>query len=216
MKKYFNLYFVLGLSFLFIFILTIILLNFDKAVIATNGYEVGMSHVNNLVKYEYKSWADKISDVLFYLTFIVPLLAVALGIYQLVKEKSLKKVDLVIIIFGVFLILAIIVWLLFDHAIKINIRPTHEIKGSFPSTHVFLTTFFVLTCHGYLCYKYDNKLIKYLSLIIAIVIIIIMTIFRVIAGVHYITDVFGGVVIGITFYYLTFGISKWFINKQSE
>ena len=216
MKKYFNLYFILGLSFFLVFILTIILLNFDKAIIASNGYEVGMSHINNIVNYEYKKWADKISDVLFYMTFIIPLLAVILGIYQLIKEKSLKKVDSIIIIFGVFLVLAIATWLLFDHVIKINIRPINEIEGSFPSTHVFLTTFFVLACHGYLCYKYDNKLAKYLSLVIAIVVIIIMTIFRVVAGVHYLTDVFGGAILGITFYFLTFGIFKWFINKQSE
>ena len=217
MKKYFNLYVILGLSSLFLFVLLVILLNFDKAVIAESNEAVGMSHINNIVSYKYVKWVDKLSDVFFYLTFIVVACAIGLGIYQLVKNKSLAKVDKEIIIFGVFLVIAVGLWLSFDYVFKLNIRPTHEAKGSFPSTHVFLTTFFTLACHGYLCKKFKgNQLIKYLSLCVAIVFIVLMLITRVAAGMNYITDVTGGLFLGLSLYFLTFGISKYFVKEEQS
>lgn len=213
MKKFINLYTILGASFLFLFILLIILLCFDKAVIAENGYEVGLSHINNLVNYSYKENVDLMSDLIFYVTFIVVIYAFSIGLYQLIKKKSLYKVDKSIIIFGIALVIAIIVWLLFDKVIELNIRPTHKIEGSFPSTHVMLATFFALSCHGFLCLRDQDKLIKYSSLVLAIIIIVIVTITRVIAGVHYITDVCGGLFIGLSFYFCTFGLIKAFDKK---
>ena len=51
MKKFLNIYNILGLSFLFLFIILMILLNADKAVIAGSGQPVGLSHINNYFKY---------------------------------------------------------------------------------------------------------------------------------------------------------------------
>ncbi len=214
MKKFINLYTILGCSFLFLFILLIILLNVDKAVIAESGKEVGLSHINNIVSYKYNENVDFMSDLLFYITFTVVIFEAGLGLYQLIKKKSLFKVDIEIIIFGVSLVLMAAIWLLFDYVLKINVRPTHEDKGSFPSTHVFITTYLALASHAFICYRYDNKFAKYGSLLLAIIFITAVTCGRVASGMHYITDVTGGLFLGLTFYFIVFGIIKTFKIKD--
>ncbi|MBO5541982.1 MAG: hypothetical protein J5936_00935, partial [Acholeplasmatales bacterium] len=141
MKKFINLYTILGCSFLVLFIILMLLLNVDKAVIAESGQEVGLSHINNLVSYSYKDNIDTMTDLLMYVTFTVVVFEACLGLYQLITRKSLFKVDIEIIIFGIALVLMVALWLLFDYVIKINVRPTHKVEGSFPSTHVLITTF---------------------------------------------------------------------------
>ena len=38
--------------------------------------------------------------------------------------------------------------------------------------------------------------------------LIIVTIFRLVSGMHYITDVLGGLLLGISFYFVVFGMGK--------
>ncbi|MBR6071961.1 MAG: phosphatase PAP2 family protein [Acholeplasmatales bacterium] len=216
MKKFINLYIILGVSFLFLFILLLILLNFDKAVIAESGEEVGLSHINNLVKYEFNDNIDFMTDLLLYVTFIVVAYAGFKGLYQLITKKSLFKVDRSIIIFGVSLIVMVGLWLIFTKVIKVNIRPTNNDRNSFPSIHVMVATFLALSSHAFLCLNDRDKLVKYSSLVLAIVIIAIITVSRVAAGMHYITDVTGGLCIGLFLYFTTFGIIKVFKKNKEK
>lgn len=216
MKKIFNLNIILGISFLFLFCFLIILLQIDKAVIAESGKAVGLSHINKLATYSYDSDSSTFSNLLFYATFLIVLGAVILGVFQLIKGKSLKKVDVEIIVFGISIVVAAIFWLAFDKVIKINVRPIDASEGSYPSTHVFLTTFFLLMGRMLLLKYKDEKSIKISSLILVIVYIIAMVLLRVSAGKHYITDVVGGVFLGLAFYFLTTGIINIIKNKPNK
>lgn len=216
MKKFFNLNIILGISFLFLFCLLIILLQVDKAVIAESGQAVGLSHINNLVTYSYDSDSSTFSNLLFYATFGIVLGAIILGAYQLIKNKSLKKVDVEIIVFGIAIVVAAIFWIAFDKVIKINVRPIDASEGSYPSTHVFLTTFFLLMGRMILLKYKDDKAINIASLILVIVYITAMVLLRVSAGKHYITDVVGGVFLGLAFYFITNGIINIIKNKSKE
>jgi undecaprenyl-diphosphatase len=187
-----------------------LLLNVNKAVTAESGQAVGLSHINNHVSYSYKDNIDTMTDLLMYVTFTVVIFEVCLGIYQLIKSKSLFKVDIEIIIFGASLVLDIACWLLIDNVIKIIIRPTHDEKGSFPSTHVLLTTFFALASHAFIFFKYKNNFAKYGALSLAVIINAIVLFGRVASGMHYITDVIGGLFLGLAFYFATLGIIKVF------
>ena len=216
MKKFFNINMILGLSFLFLFILLIILLQVDKGIIAESGKPVGLSHINNLTTYAYNKDASLFSNLMFYATFVIVLIAVIIGLYQLIKNKSLKKVDKEIVIFGIGIVVAIIFWLLFDKVVKINVRPLDENEGSFPSTHVFLTTFFILMGR-YLLVKYNaDKSIKIASIFLVVVYIGAMASLRVVAGKHYITDVIGGVLLGLAFYFIIYGIFNFLNNKEQN
>lgn len=216
MKKFLNIYNILGLSFLFLFILLMILLNADKAVIAGSGQPVGLSHINKLVTYSEDKSADKMSDILLYVSFIALFAAGCFGLYQLVRRKSLKRVDIELYAFVVGMAVSVILWLLFDKVLKINVRPLNADEGSFPSTHVFVITFQLLFGH-YLLSKYkDDKAVKYGSLVLAVIAIAATALLRVVAGKHYITDICGGLLLGLAIYFLVVGILKVIINKKNE
>jgi len=212
MKKS-KLYFILGVISLFLFALLIILLNTDQNVIAKSGCLVGLSHINNLVEYNENSVMSTISNVLFYATFLIVFGTVALGIYQLVNRKSIEKVDTDILVFGVGIVVAIVLWILFDKIIKVNVRPIDPTEGSFPSTHVFVTTFFILFGRQLLLKYKNNKVVYITSLIFSLCYILIMAILRVGAGKHYITDVCGGVILGLAFYFITYAVVLKNIEK---
>ena len=166
--------------------------------------------------YAYNKDASLFSNLMFYATFIIVLIAVIIGLYELIKNKSINKVDKEIIIFGIGIVVAAILWLLFDKVIKINVRPLDENEGSFPSTHVFLTTFFILMGR-YLLVKYNtDKSIKIASIFLVVVYICAMATLRVVAGKHYITDVVGGVLLGLAFYFIIYGIFIFLNNKKQN
>lgn len=216
MKKFINLYTILGASFLFLFILLMILLAVDKSVITISGKEVGLSHINDWVNYKLNDNIDLMTDIILYLSFTVAIFEACLGILQLIKRKSLFKVDVEIIIFGVSLVIMVALWLIFSYIIKINYRPLDKDEVSFPSTHVFIVTFLALASHYFISLKYNSNIAKYISLFVAIVVIALVTIGRVAAGQHYITDSCGGLFLGLALYFITFGIVKVFINNKVE
>ena len=209
MKKRINLYTILGFSFLALFLILFALLFVDRGNVTNTG-EVGLKTINGLVKYEYvKAW-DVLSDIFLYLGIAAVLGLVCVGAYQLIKRKSLFKVDRYIVIFGVFLIIGAFLWIMFDKIIVVNYRPIYhyDIEPSFPSTHTFLTIFIYLSAHGIACILSNDKRIKYGSLALAILISLIVSCARVLSGMHYITDVLAGILLGLSLYFTCFGIIK--------
>jgi undecaprenyl-diphosphatase len=172
-----------------------------------------LGNINGLVDYKYNKTIDVISDLLLYASFAFVLFAVIIGVMQLVKNKNLFKVDPLILIYGIFIVLSIIIWILLDKVIKVSYRPLND-ENSYPSTHVFLFTYFTLTGIVIL-FKYIKKdiLKKILFLIALILAVVIMPLFRVLAGMHYITDVFGGILLGLSFFFLTIGFT---INNEKN
>lgn len=216
MKKFFNLYMILGCASLFLFLLLIILLNFDKGIITENNKEVGLSTFNNMIKYEENTRYHNLSSVMLYMSLAFIAVLAIYGLYQLLRERSLSMVDKDLIVIGIFMVIAVIIWLLFDKVVKINYRPIGELEGSFPSTHVTMVTFLSLVMHHQICkYKEDSKLYKYLTLAISLIMIVITFLGRIFAGKHYITDAIGGLFIGLALYFICYGVIK-FIELRKE
>ena len=207
MKKRFNLYVILGICFLALFLGLFGLLFLDRAQIGQVG-EVGLSKFNNIIKYKYNLAWQVIADIFLYLGLAFVLFVAVIAFIQLIKRKSLLKVDRFIVIFGIFFLLAIFIWIMFDKVIIVNYRPIYhsEAESSFPSTHTFLVVFIYLSAHNIATIISDDKRLKYGSLALAIVISFIVSISRVLSGMHYITDVIAGIFLGLSLYFTCFGI----------
>ena len=134
-----NITIILGiLSILYIVLLKTI----DVRPIGPYHTKVGFATINNFVHvYLPKNtpWY-KITKYLGYLTFIIVVYYAWIGLSQLIKYKSIKKVDKKIILLGLFYILVGIVYVFFEKVI-INYRPllmNKELEASFPSSHTML------------------------------------------------------------------------------
>lgn len=167
--------------------------------------EVGLHGLNKIYKYEYNKTLDLVSDILFYIVLSLNIFLAGFEIYKIIKKK--EKIDYKFLIYVLVLSIGIIMWLLFDYVLKINNRPNiidGKIEASYPSTHIFLTTYIMLSS-PYLFLKMEgnkglenqNKLgFEGIVAIIFLVIILVETILRLYSGMHWLTDCIAGLLLG--------------------
>lgn len=118
-----------------------------------------------------------------------------LGLVQLVKRRSLLRVDPDILLLGAYYVLVILGYLLFE-MIPINYRPI-LIEGNLEASYPSSTTLLVLSVMPTLKYQVDrriaNPMFKNAITIFVIVFSAFMVIGRLISGVHWATDIIGSV-----------------------
>lgn len=197
------------ISFIFTAILTTLFITFTILVkyinveaIGPENTKVGLALIND-VSYELfgkNNMCDKLSNIVLVLVFTLPLIFSIIGIYQLVKRKSLKLVDKELYILLGTYILTAIVFILFE-LIHINYRPVlidGELEQSYPSTHILISTILLLTTI-ILSKKYIHK--KRLRKILTFgleLLLIASIILRILSGMHWITDIIGALILGFS------------------
>ena len=185
-------------------ILTICLLTIDVKTFGGDNKEIGLYFINYVsTKITYREWLDKISDVFLLLSIAIIFVLGLMGFTQLVKRKKNLKVDREILSFGIALIVLVFLWFVFDNLIVINYRPilvNEKLEPSYPSTHVMIVTFVLLSSVSLLAKytKIKNGIVGY---IIAAILIITTCLLRILSGMHWITDCLGGLIIGSVLFY---------------
>lgn len=188
----------------------------DVKAIGPKNSSVGFSTIN-------KAFADlvgsnmtiyKLTEIFGLLVFIIVGVYGIIGIYQLFKRKSLFKVDREIIGLGVLYVLMIGIYLLFDK-IAINYRPIiidGELEPSFPSSHTLLA---ICTCVSSLMVYKKYVPAKFQNLVMFTTVLLLTLVFlgRTLSGVHWISDILGGVIFSLTLLTYFYTIINW---KKTE
>ena len=134
---------------------------------------------------------------------LVPLLAVAgfglCGLIQLLKRKSLYKVDAELLVLGGFYIVVMAAYILFE-VFPVNYRPIlieGVLEASYPSSTTLLVMCVMPTAALQLrAYMGKNKLCRILQIVLASF-MGFMVIGRLISGVHWLTDIVGGMILSM-------------------
>ena len=180
---------------------TFLVKNVDVRTIGPNESEVGFSRMNewfkNLVGSNMTIY--KITEIFGIIILLIVLIYGCIGLYQLIKRKNLFKIDREIIILGCLYVMMMIVYVFFEKVV-INYRPIlidGELEASFPSSHTILAMCIALSSLK-VSQKYFNK--KHIKKInaITIALMILIIIGRTISGVHWISDIIGGIIISLT------------------
>ena len=130
-----------------------------------------------------------------------------IGLIQLIKRKSIFKVDKEIILLGIFYIVVIALYAFFEKVI-INYRPiliNGFLEASYPSSHTLIT---ICICGSSIMINkklFNNKITKIANTLSAII-IIVTVVGRLISGVHWFTDIIGGIVISISLLMLFYSL----------
>ena len=193
-----------GVGLLLTVILIALIRFVDVAPIGAQGTSIGLSHLNqfvfdffgvNMLWYNITDWLG-IAAVLTAFLFAI------IGLVQLIKRRSLLKVDREILALGVLYLVVIGLYIIFETVI-INYRPiimpdNTRPEASFPSSHTVLVCV-IMGSAAMLINRYiKNKTLCRALRAMCFVIIIVTVVGRSIAGVHWFTDIFGGVLISVT------------------
>lgn len=118
-----------------------------------------------------------------------------LGLLQLVKRRSLLKVDTDIIVLGVYYVVVIFAYLFFE-MVPINYRPI-LIEGVMEASYPSSTTLLVLSVLPTLKYQVDRRTnrasVKRIVDGFVIAFSAFMVVGRLVSGVHWLTDIAGAV-----------------------
>jgi undecaprenyl-diphosphatase len=192
----------ISLCFLTAFLVwTILIVAVEVNPIGPNNSAVGLSSINERVKniigvnfalYEITDWLGLI-PIFTALCFAVT------GLIQWIKRKSLFKVDKSLIVLGAFYLAVIAVYFLFEKVV-INYRPVligGNLEPSYPSSTTMLVTCIMPTALMQLRERVKNKKTSLVLTILIIVFIVFMIVGRIISGVHWFSDIIGGVLLSI-------------------
>lgn len=148
---------------------------------------------------------ELITNIILIISIIALIIFAFLGLYQWITRKSLKKVDLRLLCVPIPLIIMTLVYFLFANLLIVNTRPDGSGISSFPSSHVMTvaTIFFIITI---MLPKYvKNRTTRIILDVIMVVLISLVSIGRVLSGMHWPIDVIGALAFAFIFseiYYL--------------
>lgn len=196
-----------------LFILTIALVtSIDVAAVGPAGTTIGLSHLNKAVHDlagVHMIWY-KITNILGYLAILSGLVFACIGLKQLIERKSLGQVDKPILALGGLFVLLGVIYVLFEKVV-VNCRPVlmegeTVPEASFPSSHTVLAmVIFGAVAMLVKDYVKDKRTAALLQNI-CLVLMIVSVIGRLISGVHWFTDILGGVFLSYALLQLFSGI----------
>lgn len=171
----------------------------DVQPIGQNGTDIGFASFN--------SWFHKltgvhmtiyaITDWLGLIPLFVCMIFGGIGFVQLVKRRSLFKVDYDIIFLGIYYVIVIFGYLIFE-MIPINYRPI-LIEGFMEASYPSSTTLLVLSVMPTLIFqvnrRVENIVVKKTICILTSIFSAFMVIGRLVSGVHWFTDIVGSIML---------------------
>lgn len=176
----------------------------DVQPLGQNGTEIGFAALN--------CWFHRITGVhmaIYTITDWLGLVPVAVclvfggvGFSQMIRRRSLIKVDLDILFLGVYYGIVIFGYLIFE-MIPINYRPI-LIEGILEASYPSSTTLLVLSVMPTLVFQTERRLKnvtgKRVTVILTTIFCAFMVIGRLVAGVHWFTDIVGAVLLSFGLY----------------
>ena len=187
-----------GSGFLIAFLLwTALIRCVDVQAVGPNGTKVGFAAFNlwfyHLTGVHMTIYT--ITDWLGLVPIVICLCFGALGFIQMVRRRSLFRVDPDIVLLGFYYILVILAYLVFE-MIPINYRPiliNGALEASYPSSTTLLVLSVMPTLKLQIDRRTDKSLVRNVTGLFVLAFSTFMVLGRLIAGVHWATDILGAV-----------------------
>jgi undecaprenyl-diphosphatase len=178
----------------------------DVQAVGQNGTTIGFADFNvwfhqltgvHMTLYTITDWLGLV-PIFICLCFGV------LGLVQLIKRRSLLSVDPDILLLGIYYVLVIACYLIFE-MIPVNYRPV-LIEGRLEASYPSSTTLLVLSVMPTLWFqanrRVSNAMIRKAVAVFVVTFSVFMVIGRLVSGVHWATDIIGSVLLSAGLYML--------------
>ncbi|MBR5127133.1 MAG: phosphatase PAP2 family protein [Roseburia sp.] len=178
---------------------TLLIQTADVQPVGVNGTDIGFATLNSW----FHKWTGvhliiyNITDWLGLVPIFVCVIFGGMGFAQLVKRRSLLKVDYDILVLGVYYIIVIGGYLVFE-MIPINYRPIlieGIMEASYPSSTTLLVLCVVPTLMEQVNRRMKSAVAKKVIFIASIAFSAYMVLGRLVSGVHWFTDIVGAIML---------------------
>ena len=191
----------------------------DVQPVGQNGTDIGFATFNG--------WFHKltgvhmttytITDWLGLVPLFICMVFGMIGLVQLIKRRSLLKVDYDIIVLGVYYILVMFGYVIFE-MIPINYRPiliNGFMEASYPSSTTLLVLGVMPTLVEQINRRLKNAVLKRSIMVFTVLFSAYMVIGRLISGVHWFTDIVGSIFLSMGLFCIYKAVVI-LLNKESE
>lgn len=208
------------LFFILFAVITVLVLKVDVANIGPNDTKIGLSEINKSF-HDFTGVNDGLYTVTEYLGYVSLIVAAGFafaGLWQMIKRKSLFKVDKKILALGGLYVAVGLIYVFFEKVI-INYRPIIE-KGatapeaSFPSSHTILACVIMGSAIIMLKDYVKSKNQRIILSSVCGLVIGATVVGRLICGVHWLTDIIAGVLLSIALIFLFRAITDKIGEKE--
>ena len=188
-----------GILFISFIVFTLTVVNSDVKPIGPEQSMVGWAAVNQFIfeKLGTSQFWYQLTGGFGMLAILVALSFGMLGFVQLRKRGSFLRVDCDILLLGGFYVTVMLTYILFE-MVTINYRPVildEGLETSFPSSHTMLVVCIVSTAIFQFHHRIQTNGVRYTLEILSIGIIVLTIVGRLLSGVHWFTDIVGGVLL---------------------
>ena len=185
---------------------TVLIQCVDVQAVGQNGTKIGFADFNvwfhQLTGVHMTIYT--ITDWLGLVPIIICLCFGVLGLLQLIKRRSLLRVDSDILLLGVYYVLVIACYLIFE-MIPLNYRPVlieGRLEASYPSSTTLLVLSVMPTLWFQAYRRVSNVTTRKAAEVFVVAFSVFMVIGRLVSGVHWATDIIGSVLLSLGLYML--------------
>ncbi|MBO4695916.1 MAG: phosphatase PAP2 family protein [Lachnospiraceae bacterium] len=216
MKKHLG----IGLGILVLFLVfTVLVKTVDVQPIGRQGTDVGFASINEGFNkfFGENETVYKITEAVGYIGLCAAGIFAVIGLLQLIKRKSLKKVDADILLLGGLYAVLLLCYILFEK-IVINYRPVYgtedALEASFPSTHTLMLLGIMASTVMQVLYRVKKKGMRAFCSSLCSAIALVVIIGRAVCGVHWFTDIIGGLLLAVSLSWIYYAVA--FAAKKEE
>jgi len=196
---------ITGMIMLILFaVWTVLIQTVDVQAVGQNGTDIGFASLN--IWFHKMTgvhmWVYTVTDWLGLVPIFICMIFGVVGLVQLIKRRSLLKVDKDIILLGIYYILVIFGYLIFE-MIPINYRPIlieGRMEASYPSSTTLLVMSVMPTLDFQVQLRVRNTKGRYGLYAFTVLFTTFMVVGRTVAGVHWLTDIAGSVLLSTGLY----------------
>lgn len=180
---------------------TLLIQKVDVRPLGANGTDIGFATINcwlhELTGVHMKIYT--ITDWLGLVPIFICIIFGVIGFVQWMKRRSVFKVDYDIILLGMYYILVIFGYLIFEMT-PINYRPIlieGFLEASYPSSTTLLVLCVMPTLMEQVNRRTENETIKGIVRVFVICFSLFMVLGRLMSGVHWLTDIVGSIMLSV-------------------
>ena len=190
---------------------TVLVCTVDVAPIGPLGSSVGFSTINRFVHAStgVHLWLYSVTDWLGLVSIAIAVGFGALGLQQWIHRKSLLRVDRSLLLLGGFYLAVMAAFVSFE-VVAINYRPIlieGRLEASYPSSTTMLVMCVMPTAILQWNARIKKGAIRRTVMYIAMIFTAFMVVGRLFSGVHWISDIIGGVLLSAALVMLYRGIA---------